>query len=481
MVGTPSRWLLPTLALGSALIPLSLTPVVTALPSINGALGSGLDGAGWIMTAYLLVLTACLLPAGRLGDRIGFGPVFRAGALVYVAGSLVCAAAPGLAWLVAGRAVQGLGTALLSACGFAVVSLAFPPTRRGRTVAAVTMAASIGSLGGILASAAFLQWLNWRFVFVAVIPFALACAWGAVSIPRNRPTQPAPLDLPGMVLFAATLALFSLSLGHYHDGEESFAGGWRYHLGLHAATLAGGLIFVLVERRAVAPLVELAHFRHGRFARSVAANLILHMVMMGVVFLVPFAVQNGLALTPRHTAGLLLAMEIASASFAPLAGWLHDRFSGLPVRPVAKAIIAVGLAAFGFATGLPYAAWLAIAAGTGIGMGLFWTTNNAAIMASLDDGLRGFASGMLESSRQLGHALATSLALPLLFAGTGSRAALLADPQLLLSSVARTWWAFAALAAIGAVLVAADSILPAPRATPGTARVAASGFGVDGG
>lgn len=475
------RWLLLTLSLASALVPLSLSPVVTALPSINAAFDSGLDGSGWIMTSYLLVLTAFLLPAGRLGDRVGFRPVFRAGAVVYLAGTAACAAAPGLGWLIAGRAVQGLGTALLSACGFAIVTLAFPPERHGRTVAVVTMAASAGSLAGILASAAFLQWLGWRFVFVAVVPVALACAWGAASVPPHRSGERAPLDWAGMVLFAAALALFSLSLGHYHDGEESFAAGWRYHLGLHAATLAAVVLFILVERRAAAPLIELRHFRHGPFARSVAANLVLHMVMMGAIFLVPFAIQNGFGLTPRHTAAVLLAMEIASASFAPLAGWLHDRVPGLPVRPVAKTLITVGLAAFGFATGLPYAAWIAIAVGAGVGMGLFWTTNNAAIMRSLDGNLRGFASGMLESSRQLGHALATSLATPLLLAGAGSRAELLADPPLLLKAVARTWWAFAALAAVGLVIVAADAILAPGRAAASPARAATQGIGADGG
>jgi len=397
---------LGAVATGYFSVQLALTPISAILPSLTRALHADLPQASWIVIGYLLSLSAFLLLAGRLGDLFGHRQLFLGGLTLFSVASLLCGQAQTAPQLIFFRTLQGLGSAFVTANSLALIANVFPPAQRGRAVGVVAMSQGFGSFVGIGLGALFLRYLSWSWAFylttlTGAIALVLTLRVGRVREPRALPI----VDWIGAVgLFLVMLTLF-LGMNHFHGagGDET------YHVGfIGLSTLfAAGLYWV--ERKRPHPLIEFRHFTHLPFAASVTANGIVHMTMMGVIFLIPFLVEQVLGLTPFESALTLALTVLPSGLFSILGGWLHDRFDSTWQRAGTMAGIALGLTAMGFA-GRSY--WLIVTLATllGIGMGLFLSSNNTMVVTSLPPDSRGFASGMLETTRQFGHGLAVSLA-----------------------------------------------------------------------
>jgi MFS family permease len=432
-----------TVVAGYFLVMFAVSPVSVVLPTMAADLGVGVEQASWVMTAYLLPLTACLLPAGRLGDMLGHRRLFGAGIALGALSALLAGLAPSLEVLLAARALQGIGAALVSATSLPIITATVSDARRGRAVGLVTMSSSTGAMAGTALAPLFVHYLDWRWAFFSAAATGLAAlvpalllgpdARGAEAASGRRPAL-RTLDWPGAVLLLLTLSVASLSLNHFHEGPETFQDGWQWHVPMHAATLALLAMFVAVELRMPAPLVQLRQLTNGLFTTAVGANLVLHMTMMMAVFSTPFLVQRGLALGPVETGVLLTTMQACTTGMTLVGGWLYDRTRSPWWCPAAMAMVASGLTLLGLAgESLDYARTFAIVLWMGIGSGCFMTTNNTRIMSALAPEHRGFASGMLETSRQYGHTLgvavaATGLA-PALAAGAALAAAGNAGPD----------------------------------------------------
>jgi len=415
---SPNR-ILAGVVTGYFMVQLALVPVAAMLPTLAKEFDVDIGLIGWIMTIYLLSLTGFQLFGGRMGDQISHQSVFKAGLVVFGLSSLMA----GLSWsywqLIVWRALQGVGAAMLAGNSMAIVHKAFESRDRGKAIGWLTSAAAFGSLLGIIIGSLFTQYLSWRFVFFLGIPLSLI----SLFLLKGKEERTAEgnwrnIDFPGGIMLYLLLVCFSMSFasghkGHGGNGEpinpvvsvSSFIR-WEY---LAAMVICFALL-VWIEKRSSNPLVIFNQFKNKRFTGAVSANFILHFVMICVVFFIPFIVEQGLGETAIFTAAVLLSVEFMNAIFPPIASSFYHRYNWHWLRPFGMGVIATGLCAYYLLvdhTGVP--GLILLGGWIGFGMGVFWSINNHVIMTSLDDEYRGFASGMLETTRQSGHTLASGI------------------------------------------------------------------------
>jgi MFS family permease len=342
---------LAVVAGGYLLASWAMNPVSAILPTITADLGIDVTRAGWILNAYFVLLVGGALIAGRLGDAFGHGGLFRAGCLTFAAGSLSAALAGDFNLLIAARAVQGVGSALL--VGVAVASGGLPSERRTRV--------------------ADIDWLGGGLLFVA-------------------------------------LMFLLLGLNHLHEGPETFEAGAPYHLTMHLIALGFLVVFLWRQLRTPKPLVNLQLLRTPRLSAGVVANGIAHSSMLATSLLIPFLIERGQGFTPTQTQQLLLAMQVSLCAASLLGGWSYARRATPAFGVLSIGAIATGLAVMGrIGAELPYAGLFPVVVVLGAGLGIFTAVNNTSVMTSVSPDQRGFASGLVETTRQLGHSLGVSI------------------------------------------------------------------------
>ncbi|MBI1894085.1 MAG: MFS transporter, partial [Candidatus Rokubacteria bacterium] len=289
---------LGAVATGYFSVQLALTPISAILPSLARALNADLPTASWIVIGYLLSLSAFLLLAGRLGDLMGHRALFLGGLVLFTVASVLCGQAQSASQMILFRTLQGLGAAFVTANSLALIAGVFPAGERGRAVGVVIMSTGFGSFVGIGLGAFFLRYLSWSWAFYFIgLTGAIAIAL-TLRVRQSREAVGVPVDWIGAGgLFLAMLTLF-LGMNHFHGAGNDEG----YHVSFLGAfiLLAAGLAWI--ERRRAHPLIEFRHFAHLPFTASVIANGIVHMTMMGVIFLVPFLVEQVLGLSPFDSA-----------------------------------------------------------------------------------------------------------------------------------------------------------------------------------
>lgn len=462
---------LPAIAAGAFLLQLGLAPISAALPAIVADFDGDLQTGGWVMTAFLIVLTGLVLIAGRLGDHFGYQRVFRLGVVLFGVSSLAAALSVDLLYLIVARVGQGIGGALLSGNGLAVLTNAYGPARRGRAIGTMGVMSSLGGVTGLLFSTFFVSVLSWRWIFamgVVLSVVTLALAWRLRDEPRRGTAR---LDIGGALALFGVLVFLSLSLSHLHEGEETFAAGTGYHATMHVLTLLSLAALIWWESRVADPILPYHHFRNRLFTSAATANGILHMTMMAVVFLLPFVVTRGLGLPPIYTGAMLLAMQTCTTASAYAGGWLFDRTRSRLITPVSMGVVGVGLTALGlFADRLDFWGLAGIVIFVGCFTGAFMTVNNTIVMSSLGPGQSGFASGIAETTRQLGHTLGITTVAAVVALGGGSLDAA-APPVLYLAGFQSASLTMGIIAFIGALLSlrsepSRPDAPPAPRTAP---------------
>lgn len=397
-------------AVANLLVMMALAPMSVVLPSIAKDMDVGLTTAAWTITSFLLTLVALLLTAGRMGDLLGHQRVFFWGTLIYTASGTLAGFAQDIQQLIVLRGIQGVGMALISGNSLAILANVFAPEERGKAVGVIGMAASLGNILGVLIGSLLAQYISWRWLFFLILPLGVVSIKSALDLRVHfQPPEKPRIDYAGGILLALSLVLFTLSLSHLHGGEQTYTVGWPYHAAMFGTSIILALAFLVVEVRVPQPMMELRHLKHSLFAASVGANGIMHMTMLASTFLLPFLVERGLGLSPLYTAGMLITMGVANFGAAPFSGWLYDKTQWRFLPAVAMAGLSGGLLLLGMlAADLAYWGFLLISLLLGLGLGFFMTPNNTAIMGALPATHRGFAAGMLETSRQLGHSLGVS-------------------------------------------------------------------------
>ena len=398
-------WVLVAVATGSMMSGLDSGISNTVLPVISASLGVDVASAQWVVAIYVLVLSCLLLAFGRLGDLYGYRRTYLSGFGLFVVASAACAFSTSIGMLVAARAVQAIGAAMLAANSPAILINAFPEHQRGRALGfqatAVYLGLAIGPpLGGWLTAV-----FGWGAVFLVNVPIGIAdLVLGSRVIPRDRRVvkNGESFDFTGATLFTAALLVLIFGLNQVHDW------GWSSPLlaGALLAAVLGFAAFVAVERRAVAPLLDLHLFGSREFSASVASATLQYTAVFSMQFLLPFYLIQARGLSVGIAGLVLTAQPVVMACTAPFSGALSDRLGARIPATIGMAIIAIGLgllSRLGIDTALPEI--VAVLLLIGAGVGLFTAPNMSAALGAVPGMRRGVASGVLATARNVGMVL----------------------------------------------------------------------------
>ena len=382
------------------LTPFMASSINIALPTIGREFSTDAVSLGWVTTAYLLAAAVFLVPFGRLADIHGRKRVFVAGVSVYAASTLLSALATSTPMLIACRAVEGTGSAMIFGTGVAILTSVYPPAERGQAlginVAAVYAGLSLGPfLGGLLT-----QNLGWRSVFLATLPLALGVIVLALCNLRGEwaEARGERFDLAGSAIYG--LALVALMYGFSRLPAP---------LGLCLVPLGiGGLLaFLAWEARVARPILDLRLFRHNTvFALSNLAALLNYSATYAVGFLLSLYLQHIKGLTAQQAGLVLVLQPVVQATFSPLTGRLSDRVEPRFVASAGMALTVAGLAVLTFlSAGASMTFIRASLVLLGLGFALFSSPNTNSIMSSVDRRFYGVASGTVGTMRLLGQML----------------------------------------------------------------------------
>src|SRR5437763_1383445 len=401
-------WVLLAVGVGTFMSALDGSVVNTVLPVMAGSFGSDIATIQWVVTLYLLVVSGLLLSFGRLGDLRGHKVVYVTGFVVFVLGSALCGLAPTAGALIACRALQAVGAAMLFANSPAILTRNFPPAQRGQALGLRATLTYLGQMVGPFLGGWLAVQFSWRAVFYINVPVGLlALLLSLRFIPRDAPVDHAEqFDLAGALTFMVGLVALLLGLNQGH------ALGWVSPPILALLALAGLVLatFVVVERRVPYPMLDLGLFRRRLFSAAAASAVLNFLCVYGILFLLPFYLIQGRDLGPSQ-AGLLLTMQpLVMIVVAPLSGTLSDRIGSRLPATLGMAILAVAL--FLLSRLGPHSSVgdvvvpLAIA---GLGTGIFISPNNSALMGAAPRHQQGIAAGILATARNVGMMLGVGL------------------------------------------------------------------------
>lgn len=394
--------------LGTFLASLDISIVNVALPTLQTALATDMAGLQWVVNAYALCLSACMLSAGPLGDRHGHKRIWLLGVALFTAGSLLCALAASLPLLLAGRAVQGVAGALLIPGAMPILSHAFPdPRERAHVIGGWSAFSALALILGPLLGGMLLEATGWQSIFLINLPLGLlALLLGAWGIPERRYQGQAALDRTGQVLSIVWLG--ALTYGLIALGESGHGGGYAW-LALAVALLAFAA-FLAVEARAPRPLLPLRLFRDRTFALVNLASLVLGFACYSSLFFFSLYLQqiqgwaagaSGWRMLPQFA-----AMAIVSLCFGRLSRHVPLRRLMLGGYVLAGLVL---LAAAALAPQTPYAIVATVFLLLGVAMGLAVPATGLLAMASVDGGRAALASAILNALRQAGMTLGVAV------------------------------------------------------------------------
>jgi EmrB/QacA subfamily drug resistance transporter len=458
--GVPStpaaRWALAALSLSMLMPALDTGIANVGLPTLSRAFGASFQAVQWVVLAYLLAITTLIVGAGRLGDLLGRRRLLLGGIALFTVASLLCGVAPTLAVLIAARAAQGLGAAIMMALTIALVGESVPKARVGSAMGLLGTMSAIGtslgpSLGGVLIAG-----FGWRTIFFVTVPLGIA-AWALVRhfVPADRraPSEArSGYDVRGTLLLALTLGAYALAMT---VGKGTFGLRNAALLGLAAVGLER---FVRTETRAASPLVRLAIFRDATLGAGLTMGALVSTVMMATLVVGPFYLARALGLGAAHVGLAMSAGPLVAALAGVPAGRLVDRFGAHWTTVVGLAGMALGLTMLVM---LPrtlgivgYVAPIVIVTAH---YALFQAANNTAVMTGVPADQRGVVSGLLSLSRNLGLLTGAS-ALGAVFAlAAGTSDVATAEPAAVAASMRVTF-------GVAAVLIIAALTLATRRA-----------------
>jgi EmrB/QacA subfamily drug resistance transporter len=399
--GNRRWWTLGAMCFALFMIMLDNTVVNVALPSIQNDLRASLSSLEWTVNAYTLTFAVLLVTGGRLGDILGRRRMFLFGVVVFALSSAAIGVAPDQAWLVAGRAVQGVGAAFMMPATLSIITVAFPPEERGKAIGTWAGVSALALAIGPVVGGALTEYVTWRAIFFLNLPVAV----GAVAVTlfaaeesRDESSRHR-IDWPGIAAISTGLTALVLAL---IEGNEWGWGSARI-VSLLALAAIGLVGFAIVERRVKEPMVDFTLFRSRTFLGTNGIAFIVSFAMLAMFFFTALYMQNILGYSAIEAGVRFLPSTLMIVLIAPLAGRLTDRIGPRPLLVTGLTLVTFALflqTRIDLHTG--YGLLLPAFILMGIGMALTMSPMSTAAMNAVAAQKAGVASGVLSMSRMVG-------------------------------------------------------------------------------
>ena len=397
-----AKWSIFTaVGMGVFLATIDISIVNVALPTLVRHFQTSFTVIQWVALAYMLTLATLLLSMGRLGDTIGKKKIYLIGMSIFTLGSVLCGFAQTVHLLIIFRIFQAIGAAMMAALGAAIVTEVFPAKERGKAMGSIGGIVSIGIIAGPTLGGILIDTLSWHWIFFVNLPVGLLGIIMVLTIvPDFRPVGKQKFDLAGAaVLFISVLILLmALTLGQTMGFKHPFI------ISLFIIWIFTFLLFMYVEISVADPMVDLTIFRNYRFTLNLFTGFLTFVALSGMTLLMPFYLENVLNYSP-HQVGLFLAIiPLAAGVTSPLSGMLSDRLGTRTISIVGLMFLLLGYISL---TSLNESttAWGYIVRffPVGLGLGIFQSPNNSAIMGAAPHRRLGVISGMLAITRTMGQ------------------------------------------------------------------------------
>jgi EmrB/QacA subfamily drug resistance transporter len=403
-----AAWLVVgTVCIGAFMGQLDASIVTLAFPTLQRSFGASLASVQWVGQAYLLVLIGLLTAVGRYADMVGRKLLYTYGFLLFIFGSLLCGFAPNLPALIAFRALQGFGAAMLQANSVAIIVGAIASNRLGRAIGIQGAAQALGLALGPAVGGLLIALGGWRLIFFINVPIGLAAtvlAW--YLIPRSRHLAArASYDWAGLGIFVPSVCALLLGVSY----GNRYGWGSPPIIGLLAGAAVLFATFIERERRAHTPMLDLSLFSRIPFSAGIASGLLSYLVLFGTLTVAPFLLEISHQQGSGAAGAEIFLLPFGLGVVAPMAGHLADRLGSRPLTVGGMLVTAAALTLSALSHAVLGVFLLSLLL-TGIGLGAFTPPNNAAIMGSAPPHQSGMASGVLNMTRGMGTSLGLALA-----------------------------------------------------------------------
>ena len=442
--GTRTLWTFAVTSIALFMVVLDNLVVSTALPVIRVDLGASLEQLEWTVNAYTLTFAVFLLTGAALGDRFGRKRMFMLGVGLFTAASAAAALAPSADWLIAARAVQGIGAAIVTPLTLTILSAAVSRERRGVALGAWSGIAGLAVAMGPVVGGAVVEGISWQWIFWLNVPVGLILLPLATQLTETRGPDKA-LDLPGLGL--ASVGLLGIVWGLVNGNAD----GWTSPAIVGALLGGAGLLaaFVAWELRAKEPMLPMRFFHDRAFAAANGASLFMYFGMFGSIFLLTQFFQTAQGYSPLDSGLRVLPWTAMPMLVAPIAGALSDRIGGRPIMATGLALQALGLAwiaAVSTAT-VDYASLVGPFILSGIGMAMFFAPVANVVLSAVRPEEEGKASGTNNAIREVGGVLGVAV-LASIFARYGGYE----SPQTFTDGLVPAIWVGAVAVGVGALV-----------------------------
>jgi len=337
----PGRWVLAAAVLGSAVAAIDSTVVGIALPAIGRNFALPVSSLQWVVTSYLVALSGLLLVGGALGDRYGRRRIFVVGVAWFALSSLICALAPDAGVLIAGRALQGVGGALLTPGSLAILQASFTPDDRPRAIGAWSGLGGVATAIGPFAGGFLISAVSWRLIFLINLPLAaLVVVIATRHVPETRdPNATGRVDVVGAVL--VTSGLVGLAAGLIEAPSHGWSSGLV--MGMLAVAVVAFIAFLVAERREPHPMLPLAIFRSRQFSATNVVTFVVYAALGGALFLLPVQLQQVSHYTPVEAGTSLLPLTAVMLALSARSGALAARIGPRLQMAVGPVVVGGGM------------------------------------------------------------------------------------------------------------------------------------------
>ena len=380
---------------------IDLSIVNIAMPTLVRELNSQFSTVQWVVLSYLLTITTLMLGIGRISDMIGKKSLYIFGMIIFTIGSLLCAISPNVYWLIGFRVFQGLGSVMLMALGAGIVSDVFPPSERGKSLGIIGSIVSIGIVTGPVLGGLIIDLASWHWIFLVNLPVGVIGIFMSIKfIPYSKPKSGQRFDYTGAILLF--ISILSLLMGLTMGQKKGFSNRYIHLLFLNFIIFL--FIFVRVELRIRNPLINLRLFQRGLLSFNIIMGFFSFFSISGVIFLIPFYLENIVKLNPGFIGILLATIPLSMGVVSPFAGTLSDKYGTWIINIVGLIFILLSyVLATGFNSNTTVPGYIAVFVPLGLGLGTFSSPNNSAIMHSFPREQYGIGSSLLAFTRTLGQ------------------------------------------------------------------------------